>query len=269
MSTGGPSLTRMLRAGWHAVKAAWQGILPIQNLLCGFSTDQERRLREIIQDARRILEDIGLDRLFDPEQLPLGQSTITEDQDGTDHSVWAARFVSVLRSQGVLPKSADTGRSEAEQRTKLLFQERLEQAILSCASQLAHDRLGLGHTLVGNLLPVLVFIHASFRLLSSWLAGNWLPFDFYLTAVTVFLISLVPGFLLVAFSLSRIQSLPAPEQLAQVLETPAETESLRRVREGIERLLGQVQALEDALRVGIDVLHQELDPARFGTTVKT
>ena len=269
MSTGGPSLTRMLRAGWHAAKAAWQGILPIQTLLRGFSADQENRLREVSREARRVLEDMGLDRLFDPESSSLGQPLFSGGQEGTKQALWAARILNVLRSQGILPKSVGTGQAEAEQRTKLLFQERLEQAVVSSASRMAHERLGLVHTVTGNLLPVLVFGHAAFRLVSGWLAGNWLPFDFYLTAVAVFLISLVPGYLLVSVSLARAGSMPAPEQMVQTLEAPAETESLRRVREGLGRVLDQVQGLEDALRVGTEVLHQELDPASFGTAVGT
>ncbi len=268
MSTGGPSLTRMLRAGWHAAKAAWQGILPMQTLLGGFSADQERRLREVSREARRVLEDMGLDRLSDTESSSFEQQPFSGGQEGADQALWAARIVNILRSQGILPKTADKGQAEAEQRTRLLFQERLEQAVLSSASRMAHDRLGLVHTVAGNLLPVLVFGHGAYRLVSGWLAGSWLPFDFYLTAAAVFLISLVPGYLLVSVALARAGSMPAPEQLVQALEAPAETEPLRRVRERLGRVLDQVQGLEDALRVGTEVLHHELDPASFGMTVR-
>ncbi|WP_028572896.1 GTPase domain-containing protein [Desulfonatronum lacustre] len=266
MSAGGPSLTRMLRAGWHAAKAAWQGILPMRTILQGFSAEEERRLTEVVQDARRTLQDLGLDRLDGAKpSVPEPPASSPE----AEQALWTARLLhqslNVLRSQGVLPRTSE--HLEQDQRTREIFQERLEQAVLASADQLAVQRLGLAHTLAGNLLPVLVFGHAALRLVLGWLAGEWLPFDFYLTAVAVFLISLFPGYLLVSVALTRSGDLPPPEQLVQALDAPAETESLRRVREGIEDLLNQVRDLEDALRVNLEVLQQELDPSRFGAVV--
>ena len=267
MSTGGPSLTRMLRAGWHAAKAAWQGILPMRTILQGFSAEEERRLAEIAQDARRTLQDLGLDRLDGAKPSAFDPPTSTPE---AEQALWATRLLNqslnVLRTQGVLPRKSE--HSDQDQRTREIFQERLEQAVLSSAGLLTAQRLGLAHTLVGNLLPFLVFGHASVRLVSGWLAGDWLPFDFYLTAVAVFLISLVPGYLLVSVSLTRFGNLPAPSQLVQALDAPGETEPLRRVRLDVEGLLDRVRDLEDALRVSTEVLQQELDPSRFGAAIR-
>ncbi|PTN36095.1 GTPase [Desulfonatronum sp. SC1] len=266
MSAGGPSLTRMLRAGWHAAKAAWQGILPVRTILQGFSAEEERRLTDIVQDSRRTLQDLGLDRLDGAKPSAFEPPASTPE---AEQALWATRLLhqslNVLRSQGVLPRTSE--HSEQDQRTREFFQERLEQAVLASAGQLAARRLGLAHTLAGNLLPVLVFGHAALRLVSGWLAGDWLPFDFYLTAMAVFLISLFPGYLLVSVALTRSGDLPPPEQLVQALDAPAETESLRRVRQDVEELLDRVRDMEDALRVSTEVLQQELDPSRFGAVV--
>ncbi len=267
MSAGGPSLTRMIRAGWHAAKAAWQGILPMRTILQGFSAEEERRLTEVAQDARRTLQDLGLDRL-DGAKPSVPEPPVSSPE--AEQTLWTARLLhqslNVLRSQGVLPRTSK--HSEQDQRSREFFQERLEQAVLTSADQLAVQRLGLAHTLAGNIFPVLVFGHAALRLVLGWLAGEWLPFDFYLTAVAVFLVSLLPGYMLVSVALTRSDDLPPPEQLVQALDAPAETESLRRVREGIEDLLDQVRDLEDALRVNLEVLQQELDPSRFGAVVR-
>ncbi|WP_045218193.1 GTPase [Desulfonatronum thioautotrophicum] len=267
MSTGGPSFTRMLRAGWHAAKAAWQGILPMRIILQGFSAAEERDLAAIAQDAQRTLEDLGLDRLDGGTPSPTATLPV---QAEVEQALWTAKLIgqilTALRTQGLLPRASE--HAEQDQRTRELFQERLEQALLDSAGQLAAQRVNLIHTLAGNLLPLLVFGHATVRLVSGWLAGDWLPFDFYLTAVAVFLISLVPGYLLVAASLSRPGNLPAPDQLVQSLLSPAETEPLRRVRQGVEGLLSRVRDLEDALRVSSQVLHQELDPSRFGAVLQ-
>lgn len=267
MSAGGPSLTRMLWAGWHAAKAAWQGILPMRTILQGFSAEEERRLAEIVQDARRTLDDLGLDRLDDAAPSP---ANLSASQPEAEQALWTAKLIGqtliALRSQGLLPRTSK--HAEQDLRTRELFQERLEQALLLSAGQLAAQRLNLVHTLAGNLLPLAVFGHAAVRLVSGWLAGDWLPFDFYLTAVAVFLISLVPGYLLVSVSLNRSGKLPAPEQLVQALDQPDETEPLRRVRRDVEALLGRVRDLEDALRVSTEVLRRELDPARFGAALR-
>ncbi|TVQ99405.1 MAG: hypothetical protein EA399_07375 [Desulfovibrionales bacterium] len=267
MSTGGPSLTRMLRAGWHAAKAAWQGILPIRTILQGFSAAEERDLAAITQDAQRTLEDLGLDRLDGGTPSP---TAARPAQAEVEQALWTAKLIgqtlTALRSQGLLPRTSE--HAEQDQRTRELFQERLEQALLVSAGQLASQRVNLIHTLAGNLLPLLVFGHATVRLVSGWLAGDWLPLDFYLTAVAVFLVSLVPGYLLVAASLSRSGNLPAPDQLVQSLLSPAETEPLRRVRQGVDGLLSRVRDLENALRVSSQVLHQELDSSRFGAVLQ-
>ncbi|GAB6059771.1 GTPase [Desulfonatronum parangueonense] len=262
MSTGGPSLGRMIRAGWHAAKAAWQGILPMQTLLRGFTSDQERRLQEIGRDAERVLQDMGLDQLHghepDFEQDQVGSSGDEEQ------AVWAARFLRLLRSQGVLGPI----RPSENVRTREIFQERLEEAVVVSASNMVYSRLGMLHTLAGNLLPVLVFGHAAFRLVSGWIEGAWLPFDFYLTAVAVFLISLVPGYLLVSFSLARRTDLPETDTLVRAIENPSETSGLRHVRMSMEELLKEIQTLLDILRIRTDVLRQELDPSRFGATIR-
>jgi GTPase Era involved in 16S rRNA processing len=266
MSTGGPSLTRMLRAGWHAAKAAWQGILPMRTILQGFTAEEERRLAEIAQDARRTLEDLGLDRLDNEAPSPASPSA---SQPEAEQALWTAKLIGqtliALRAQGLLPRTPE--HAEQDQRTRELFQERLEKAMLLSADQLVAQRLTLFHTLAGNLLPLMVFGQASVRLVSGWLAGDWLPLDFYLTAVAVFLISLVPGYLLICASLNRSGSLPSPDQLVQALDEPGETDPLRRMRQDVEALLDRVRDLEDALRVNMDVVQQELDPARFGAVV--
>jgi GTPase Era involved in 16S rRNA processing len=266
MSTGGPSLTRMLRAGWHAAKAAWQGILPMRTILQGFTAEEERRLAEIAQDARRTLEDLGLDRLDNEAPSPASPSA---SQPEAEQALWTAKLIGqtliALRAQGLLPRTPE--HAEQDQRTRELFQERLEKAMLLSADQLVAQRLTLFHTLAGNLLPLMVFGQASVRLVSGWLAGDWLPLDFYLTAVAVFLISLVPGYLLICASLNRSGSLPSPDQLVQALDEPGETAPLRRMRQDVEALLDRVRDLEDALRVNMDVVQQELDPARFGAVV--
>ncbi|SDB25727.1 Predicted GTPase [Desulfonatronum thiosulfatophilum] len=262
MSTGGPSLGRMIRAGWHAAKAAWQGILPMQTLLKGFTSDQERRLLEIGRDAERILQDMGLDQLHGREPDP------AQDQVGRlgdeEQAVWAARFLRLLRSQGVIGPI----RPSEDVRTREMFQERLEEAVVVSASNMVYTRLGMLHTLAGNLLPVLVFGHAAFRLVSGWIEGAWLPFDFYLTAVAVFLISLVPGYLLVSFSLTRRTDMPETDTLVRAIENPSETSGLRHVRMSLEELLQETQALLDVLRIRTDVMRQELDPSRFGVTIR-
>jgi GTP-binding protein EngB required for normal cell division len=259
MASGGPSLGRMLQAGWFAAKAAWQGMLPMQVLLKGFSAEQAGQLRGIAQDAQRYVQDMGLDHLqegagFSSDE-PVNQAHLPQP-------AWVVRALRILQSQGIGAQQPE------DHQTKALIQERLENAVVTCAAEMVFSRLRWWHTLFGNLLPMLVFGHAAYRLSIGWLEGVWLPFEFYLTAIAVFLFSLLPGYGLVTAALSRRANMPDLHALVGAIERPVETAGLQMVRERLDDLLQEVHALRDSARTSLQVLRQELDPSHFGAAIR-
>lgn len=263
MASGGPSLVRMMQAGWFAAKAAWRGVLPVQALLQGFSAQQAGKLLEIALDGQRFLQDMGL-ASFDQGSGMHHAMQAENQQDEIVAPVWAKQLFSLLGLQGVFGKDAREGNGWS----RALMQERLENAIEACAGQTVFKRIGRAQGVFGNLLPLLVFGHAAYRLGDAWLAGVWLPFEFYLSAVAVFLISLVPGYVLVSAALSRRGNALDVQALVASIEHPAETAGLFQVRTSLQDLLREMHSLKEQIQINIRVLDQELDPSSFGATLE-
>lgn len=262
MASGGPSLAKMAQAGWFAARAAWRGVLPVQALLKGFSAQQAGKLLEIAMDGQRFLQDMGLASFDQGSGMHATQAE--NQQDETVAPVWGKQLFSLLGVQGFFGKDAREGNEWG----RALMQERLENAIEACAAQTVFKRIGRAQSIFGNLLPLLVFGHAAYRLGDAWLAGVWLPFEFYLSAVAVFLISLVPGYVLVSAALSRRGNALDAQALVASIEHPSETAGLFQVRTFLEDLLRETRSLKEQVQINIRVLNQELDPSSFGASLE-
>jgi len=261
MASGGPSLFRMARAGWHAAKAAWRGVLPLQTLLRGFSAQQAEKLRAIALDGQRFLQDMGLASSVRGLVLPVVEA---EKQREEAVPAWARHLLSILGVHGSGGKENGMG---SEWNTGL-FQERLENAVDACASVSVFQRIGWAQKFFGNLLPLLFFVQASYRVGSAWLSGAWLPLEFYFTALAVFLISLAPGYILVSLALSRRGNIPDVQALVASIERPPEVADLSRIRAILEDVVTETHSLRDQILSNLRVLNQELDPASFGVPLE-
>lgn len=264
MASSGPSLVRMASAGWSAARAAWRGMLPVEALLKGFSAPHAGKLREIALDSQRILQDMGLASFLlaaDTNGTRAGHPSV--EQGGP---VWARRLFSLVTATGEEPEASSF---QVDEWGKAQIRERLEHAIEACAVQTVFGRLGWKQSIVGNLLPALVFGHAALRLSEAWLAGIWLPFEFYLSAAAVFSISLVPGYLLVSAALSRRGELPDIQELVDSVEQPQEIAGLCQARSALGNLIREMKSLREQVLINIRVLNQELDPSTFGVSLRS
>src|SRR5262249_7322317 len=74
------------------------------------------------------------------------------------------------------------------------IERRAEEAAAKCAGFVVHAL---------NILPLAAIGFAGYEIVITWLERQWLPGAFYLHAAAVFLLTLLPGYLLVYFHVSR------------------------------------------------------------------
>lgn len=261
MASSGPSLVRMARAGWSAARAAWRGMLPVEVMLRGFAAPHAGKLSEIALDSQRVLQDMGLTAFLQTAGMNGIQAGHPSLEQGCPP--WARRLLSLVTGA----EESEIGSSRADEWNKAQVRERLEHAIEDCAARTVFRRLGRMQSVLGNLLPTLVFGHAAFRLGQAWLSGVWMPLEFYLSAAAVFSLSLVPGYFLVSTALSRRGELPDIQELVDSIERPQEIAGLCQARSALEDLTREIKSLREQVLINIRVLHQELDPSTFGVSL--
>ena len=69
-----------------------------------------------------------------------------------------------------------------------------------------------------NILPMAALAHTAYEVFNTWLAKDWLPGVFYLHASAVFLLTLLPGYLMICLNVSR--QLRRTETLSSILAAP-------------------------------------------------
>jgi hypothetical protein len=102
----------------------------------------------------------------------------------------------LARIVGLLANTGERGRVARELAPLLsaAIEARAEEAAARSVSWLTN---------LAHLLPIAALVHATFHVLRSWIAKEWLPATFYLHALAIFLLTLLPGYLVIYFSVAR------------------------------------------------------------------
>jgi GTP-binding protein EngB required for normal cell division len=253
--TTGPSLIRLVRTGWWALVAAIRGTLPLQQLARLMDPGSTATLRAVETDAWRAVEDAQATALV-PQRLMPG--VVEEPQEATlsNEKDALARIARVVGSFTAARKPADTSQQ---------MLEALEDAVSDSAAKSAEHAVTSMHVFVGNLAPAIVLGQILWRMIAAWRDAVWLPFEFYLNALMVFMGTLLLGYLLLVVAVRARTRTPEVQRVVAALTTPSETAVLRCVYQELERLLREAAVLRDQAGTRLEVLNEELAPESFGT----
>lgn len=113
---------------------------------------------------------------------------------------------------------------------------------------------------IANMVPLILTIQALYRAFGSWLAGQWLPADFFIHAIILIIGSTIPGYFLLSRGVTRLTSNYSPSKIA--IELPDEILSGQlRV---IEKILDESSLLCSATEAEIQKLKEKIPENRFG-----
>jgi hypothetical protein len=142
----------------------------------------------------------------------------------------------------------------------------VQAAIESAAATAARKAMGWFTAFMSNLLPTVMLGHVAWRVGHAWYDGIWLPWTFYGMAITVFLLSLLPGWLLIVAAVKSRARLPDAARIADSTTDPAATAVLRDARLGLEQIQREARQLVTACNAIRRTLASELPAEHFGLT---
>jgi len=118
-----------------------------------------------------------------------------------------------------------------------------------------------------NLLPWVIILQMFWRLAQIWFAGEWLPPGFFLSAIVMLIVSMIPGWLLICAAVRRGFRKPDAliEEVIGEIKVPAETRPLQKVATALTKLKRNIATFNKSLAAAHKVLARELDPRHFGT----
>ncbi|MGB8170110.1 MAG: hypothetical protein WCF18_21580, partial [Chthoniobacteraceae bacterium] len=110
-----------------------------------------------------------------------------------------------------------------------------------------------------NLLPLAALAHITYEIAGTWVQHEWLPGTFYLHAAAIFLLTLLPGYLLICVNvgrqLRRMETLASILSAAERLPATGPAQALATIRADLEAILNGLQALRSratSVRAAID-----------------
>lgn len=113
---------------------------------------------------------------------------------------------------------------------------------------------------IANMLPLILTIQALYRAFDSWLAGQWLPADFFIHAVVLIIGSTIPGYFLLSRGVTRLTANYSPAKIH--IELPDEI--LNGQLRVIEKLLDESSILCSATEAEMQRLREQIPENRFG-----
>lgn len=206
-----------------------QGLLPLRTLLHSFQAEHWRKLSAIENEAVRRLEDLGFDAA-PPSNVLESPLDLESKPSGTAETA-VSQFLKILKDDEKNPVH----------RVRREFAELLDEAVARHAEETADRVASWVPRFFGNLLPWAALLHFSWRLVIAWRDGVWLAPEFYLHGLMIFVMSLVPGWLLLSVRMKSLAVAPEPEQVLEYLRDPVQTEILSDAHTRCETLAREVE----------------------------
>ncbi len=260
MATRGPSLFGLIWVAAASLASAVRGVLPLRNLRQALDSGAERELQAVSDDVRRVLEDEGFAH---------GILAETNAASPAEDEVFEA-WVQAVRSVPVV--GGNTARAmETTSRRRTLADDLLgpvETAIDNAAEQAARAAARWPVVMLANALPTLVLAHAAWRMGHAWYFAEWLPGSFYGLAISIFLLSLIPGYVLLVLSVRAGTRVPEAETVLGTISRPGVTADLRAVWEELEEIARDAAALDALAGKMREALAEELPLESFGAKVR-
>jgi hypothetical protein len=239
------SLISLARAGVSVLHAMLRGILPLQRILSAMGPKYREEIRSIQADAQRFLEDQQLTGLIPAHAA---ESSAGEPADGSedgDRGRWRA-------GGSKLPAWLYQSLFDGEESREI---EHL-QADLENLGQQTANRVGPWPLAVlTNLIPTVFAGHVLWRIGLAWWDAVYLPAAFYGMAISLLLVSLLPGYIWLAIRMRRTCAKLDPRTLVDGIEHPMATALLRTARERLSDFLRETVMLRSTLHE----LRRELD----------
>ncbi len=242
MLLGSLTIPRLLMMMGHTIMAVATGAIPVGRILERFDP---RTGREIEAWKGESEDEVKRHHIF---LEPVPDKTEPEEKESK-----------LLSIAGISRKSTENVFDD------IAFP--IESAVEQAAAAFVEKRIGLVHRFFCNLLPFVVFVHTVFRLISSWIAGSYLPAGFYAEAVILLFISLVPGYLLLRAAVGRGGLSFDVEPVVSMISEGYAVEPIRRAMEKIEKLLNRIENVRAAAGERRKLLRSELKREVFGESI--
>lgn len=203
LTTAGFSIWRlgMLAA---SLFAAMRGSIEVRGLVAQLDTELAAPLADLDAEISRFLADRQLAAIA----LADHDTALAHDLQQLAASVPGGAAAPLARVFGAMTLGAPQGRVARE------LVPLLTEAIEYRAEDAASRCVGFFSKAL-NILPLAALAHTAYEVFQTWAERDWLPGVFYLHAAAVFLLTLLPGYLLICVNVGR--QLRRTETLSSIL----------------------------------------------------
>lgn len=253
LMTGSVSVWRLLQLAGSSVAAAAQGVLPAMRVSARIGDRCQDELSRVALDAAEILVEHGVSR--DAAHVPGRHEVDLPSAADTDEPpppekrhdrTWADRLGGAVVDSAIERAAGWVNPRVPSETAAENLVEPLQVSIRRSAEDLAQARVGLGLNVLVNLLPVAALVSVLWRLGVAWWTADYLPWEFYPMAFTVFFGSFLPGLVMLTIRLRPKASTPIPDAIENLCDHPA-----------TRPLAQHVDRCRNLLR-GADRLHQQI-----------
>lgn len=255
MMTGGITLTRLARTAWYTLRAIVMGYVPLRGIAEQFQPEELRALEQIERDVQHQLNEYGC-VVSTVEQA----EAVRDDEEEKKRPARLEERIAVA----VFGVAQDEPRA-AGTRSIERIEQALAQAIQAHAEKAAQHVSRAWRIAVANLLPGWQAGEIAWRAVHAWRLEEYLPWEFYTMALLMMVISYVPGYMLVSYSIHRaLKRGVNPQGIAQLLIEPYETRALRVIQERVAVMVTRARSLRVHAERMLCALDKQLSTARFG-----
>jgi GTP-binding protein EngB required for normal cell division len=239
------NLIGLARAGMSVLHAMLRGMVPLQRILTAMGPKYREEIRSIQADAQRFLEDQQLAGF-----VPTGFAATPglEAADATGQAAGSAQPT----ASGSLPAWLYQSLWDGGEGHEL---EHLQTDLENLGQQTAKRVGPWPLAVLTNLIPTAFAGHALYRIGHAWYFAEYLPAAFWGMATALLLVSLLPGYVLLALRMRRACAALDPGTLVSAVEQPLATAPLRIARERLSEFLRETLTLRSTLTE----LRRELD----------
>jgi hypothetical protein len=224
--------------------AAMRGTIEVRGLVARLDEDLAAPLADLSDEAVRFLADR---HLAAPAGSGSPEAALEQDLQQIAASLPGAG-APLARVLGAL--TVGGGQSRVARELAPLITEaidrRAEDAAAKCVGPFSRAL---------NILPLAALAHTAYEVFSTWITKDWLPGIFYLHAAAVFLLTLLPGYLLICLNVGR--QLRRTETLSSILAAADKLPPC-----GPAQALALVRADLGALVLGLRALRQRATTVR-------